>query len=123
MNGDWPVSLMARWGEEAPNRIPDKVYSIHCALAAVSGHRRDPASGWNPVRQRPARPGTASGVALEIARSVVGNSPVAVSRTQEAIWSSLETGYAQALVYAWSLIRVQWGHPDAAPRAQRRTLQ
>jgi len=71
--------------------------------------------------------GTALGVAIEIARSIAGNSPVAVSRTQEAIWSSLETGYAQALAYAWSLIRVQWGHPDAheGPRAfgQRRAPQ
>lgn len=71
--------------------------------------------------------GTAAAVATEIARSVAANSPVAVARTQEAIWSSLESGYQQALTYAWSLIRVHWGHPDAheGPRAfgQRRAPQ
>jgi enoyl-CoA hydratase/carnithine racemase len=50
--------------------------------------------------------------ALEIATSIAKNSPQAVTYTQQAIWGSLEMPYAQALEYAWALIRLQWQHPD-----------
>lgn len=50
--------------------------------------------------------------ALEIAASIAKNSPQAVAYTQQAIWGSLEMPYAQALEHAWSLIRLQWHHPD-----------
>jgi enoyl-CoA hydratase/carnithine racemase len=57
--------------------------------------------------------------ALEIAASIAKNSPQAVTYTQQAIWRSLEMPYAQALEHAWSLIRLQWHHPDfiEGPRA------
>jgi E-phenylitaconyl-CoA hydratase len=63
--------------------------------------------------------GQALEVALELARSISRNSPQAVTLTQQAIWASLEMPYEQALRYAWSLIRLQWNHPDFAegPRA------
>jgi len=57
--------------------------------------------------------GQSVAVATEIALSISKNSPQAVSLTQQALWSSLEMGYEQSLNYAWSLIRLQWSHPDA----------
>ncbi len=50
--------------------------------------------------------------ALEIAGEIAKNSPTAVSLSKQAIWKSLETGYSQSLEYGWSLLRLQWGHPD-----------
>ncbi|MFC9515258.1 enoyl-CoA hydratase/isomerase family protein [Nocardiaceae bacterium NPDC056970] len=57
--------------------------------------------------------------AEEIARSIVRNSPAAVSLSQQAIWNSLEMGYTQACEYGWALLRMHWGHPDSkeGPRA------
>lgn len=57
--------------------------------------------------------------AEEMARAIVRNSPAAVSLSQQAIWGSLETGYAQACEYGWALLRMHWAHPDAkeGPRA------
>ncbi|ONM46750.1 enoyl-CoA hydratase/isomerase family protein [Nocardia donostiensis] len=57
--------------------------------------------------------------AEEIARSIVKNSPAAVSLSQQAIWNSLEMGYTQACEYGWALLRLHWAHPDATegPRA------
>lgn len=57
--------------------------------------------------------------AEEIARSIVKNSPAAVSLSQQAIWNSLEMGYTQACEYGWALLRMHWGHPDSkeGPRA------
>jgi enoyl-CoA hydratase/carnithine racemase len=58
-------------------------------------------------------------IAHDIARSIIANSPQAVSLTQQAIWRSLEMGYDDALHFAWSLYRIQWSHPDyvEGPRA------
>ena len=63
--------------------------------------------------------GGALDAALEIARSMARNSPQAMTFTQQAIWTSLEMPYAQALEHAWSLIRLHWSHPDfiEGPRA------
>ncbi|BCN77490.1 enoyl-CoA hydratase/isomerase family protein [Prescottella equi] len=57
--------------------------------------------------------------AEEIARSIVRNSPAAVSLSQQAIWNSLEMGYTQACEYGWALLRMHWSHPDSkeGPRA------
>lgn len=57
--------------------------------------------------------------AREIALSIAKNSPQALALTQQAIWGSLEMGYEQSLQHAWSLIRLQWSHPDfvEGPRA------
>lgn len=51
--------------------------------------------------------------ALEIAEDMARNSPVAMARSKEAIWHSMETGYHQSLEYGWSLLRMQWAHPDS----------
>jgi enoyl-CoA hydratase/carnithine racemase len=57
----------------------------------------------------------AKAMALQIAR----NSPRAVSLSQQAVWNSLETSYAQSLEYGFSLVKLHRQHPDAAegPRA------
>lgn len=57
--------------------------------------------------------------AQEIARSIVKNSPAAVSLSQQAVWNSLEMGYTQACEYGWALLRLHWAHPDSkeGPRA------
>lgn len=51
--------------------------------------------------------------ALEIAEDMARNSPVAMARSKEAIWHSMEAGYHQSLEYGWSLLRMQWAHPDS----------
>jgi enoyl-CoA hydratase/carnithine racemase len=51
--------------------------------------------------------------AIEIATDIARNSPVAMARSKEAIWTSMEMGYTQALQYAWSLLRIHWAHPDS----------
>ena len=57
--------------------------------------------------------------ALAIARSMLANSPQAMALSKQAVWGSLESGYARALEGAWALLRLHWGHPDFAegPRA------
>ena len=50
--------------------------------------------------------------AMEIARAIAANSPNAVALSKEALWKSLDMGYAQSLEYGWSLLRLHWGHPD-----------
>jgi E-phenylitaconyl-CoA hydratase len=46
------------------------------------------------------------------AASIAANSPTAVSLSKQAIWRSRDMGYHEATEYAWSLIRLHWGHPD-----------
>jgi enoyl-CoA hydratase/carnithine racemase len=57
--------------------------------------------------------------ALEMAAAMLHNSPQAMALSKQAVWGSLEHGYAAALEQAWSLLRLHWGHPDFAegPRA------
>lgn len=57
--------------------------------------------------------------ALEIARSMLKNSPQAMALSKQAVWGSLELGYREALEAAWGLLRLHWGHPDfrEGPRA------
>ena len=64
-------------------------------------------------------PAEALPAALEIARSLLANSPQAMALSKQAIWGSLEQGYGAALEQAWSLLRLHWGHPDfrEGPRA------
>lgn len=54
-----------------------------------------------------------------IARDICKNSPHAVTLSQQAIWSSVEMPYSQAIEYGWALLRMHWGHPDfkEGPRA------
>ena len=56
---------------------------------------------------------------MGIARSIAANSPSATTLTQQAIWGSLDMSYEAALRHGWSLIRLQWSHPDflEGPRA------
>jgi E-phenylitaconyl-CoA hydratase len=65
------------------------------------------------------KPTDALPAALEIARSMLKNSPQAMSLSKQAVWGSLERGYSDALEHAWGLLRLHWGHPDFAegPRA------
>ena len=64
-------------------------------------------------------PAEALPAALEIAESMLKNSPQAMALSKQAVWSSLELGYGDALEAAWSLLRLHWGHPDfrEGPRA------
>lgn len=57
--------------------------------------------------------------AMEIAQEIAKNSPHAVALSKEALWKSLDAGYSQSLEYGWSLLRLNWGHPDfeEGPRA------
>jgi enoyl-CoA hydratase/carnithine racemase len=50
--------------------------------------------------------------AEEMARLLLQNSPQAMSLSKQAVWSSLEVGYRDALEYGWSLLRNHWSHPD-----------
>ena len=57
--------------------------------------------------------------AEEIAEQICKNSPAAGSLSMQAVWSSVEMGYTQALEYGWALLRMHWDHPDfkEGPRA------
>jgi E-phenylitaconyl-CoA hydratase len=57
--------------------------------------------------------------ANSIAEEICRNSPEAVARSLEAMWSSLGVPYEEALEHGWSLVRRHWKHPDFAegPRA------
>lgn len=57
--------------------------------------------------------------AAQIAAEIAKNSPHAVSLSKQAIWSSQEMGYQNALEYGWALLRMHWAHPDftEGPRA------
>ncbi|MEE2678537.1 MAG: enoyl-CoA hydratase/isomerase family protein [Myxococcota bacterium] len=50
--------------------------------------------------------------ALEIARSMLKNSPQAMARSKQAVWGGLENGYGAALEAGWELLRAHWKHPD-----------
>jgi E-phenylitaconyl-CoA hydratase len=64
-------------------------------------------------------PAEVLGAALEIATSMLKNSPQAMALSKQAVWGALEQGYSQALESAWGLLRLQWSHPDfrEGPRA------
>jgi E-phenylitaconyl-CoA hydratase len=66
-----------------------------------------------------AEPGELLATATQIAHDIAENSPHAVSLSQQAIWSSLEMPYSQALEYGFGLVKTQWHHPDfiEGPRA------
>jgi enoyl-CoA hydratase/carnithine racemase len=57
--------------------------------------------------------------ALEMARSMLANSPQAMALSKQAVWGSVERGYRDALEAAWALLRQHWDHPDfrEGPRA------
>jgi len=57
--------------------------------------------------------------AWRIAQDICANSPHAVSLSQQAVWSSVEMPYSQAVEYGWALLRLHWRHPDftEGPRA------
>jgi len=63
--------------------------------------------------------GGALEAAMGIAASIAKNSPSATTLTQQAIWQSMEMSYEASLRHAWSLIKLQWSHPDflEGPRA------
>ncbi len=54
-----------------------------------------------------------------IARDIASNSPHAVSLSQQAVWSSVEMPYSQAVEYCYGLVKLHWQHPDftEGPRA------
>lgn len=64
-------------------------------------------------------PAEALPAALEIAKSMLRNSPQAMALSKQALWGGLERGYRDALEAAWGLLRVHWSHPDfrEGPRA------
>jgi E-phenylitaconyl-CoA hydratase len=57
--------------------------------------------------------------AEQIARDITLNSPHAVSLSQQAVWSSVEMPYTQAVEYSYGLVKSHWQHPDflEGPRA------
>jgi (E)-benzylidenesuccinyl-CoA hydratase len=59
-----------------------------------------------------AQPGELLATAEQIAHDITLNSPHAVSLSQQAIWSSLEMPYSQALEYGFGLVKTHWHHPD-----------
>jgi E-phenylitaconyl-CoA hydratase len=64
-------------------------------------------------------PGDVLPACLEIARSLLANSPQAMALSKQAVWGGVERGYREALEHAWALLKSHWGHPDFAegPRA------
>jgi E-phenylitaconyl-CoA hydratase len=64
-------------------------------------------------------PGDVLPACLEIARSMLANSPQAMALSKQAVWGGVEHGYRDALEHAWALLRLHWGHPDFSegPRA------
>ena len=48
----------------------------------------------------------------EMAHQLLLNSPEAMARTKEALWTSLDMGYRQGAEHAWALVRMHWQHPD-----------
>jgi E-phenylitaconyl-CoA hydratase len=64
-------------------------------------------------------PSAALAKADEMAAALLQNSPQAMSLSKQAVWGSQERSYGDALEYAWTLLRLQWGHPDfeEGPRA------
>ena len=63
-------------------------------------------------------PGDVLPACLEIARSMLANSPQAMALSKQAVWGSVERGYRDALEHAWALLRLHWGHPDFAEGAR-----
>jgi enoyl-CoA hydratase/carnithine racemase len=59
-----------------------------------------------------ARPSDALPTALAMAEQMLENSPQAMAISKQAVWGSLEQGYAAALEQAWALLRLHWSHPD-----------
>lgn len=57
--------------------------------------------------------------ALDVARAIARNSPVAVERTKRAIWSSLDLPMHEAMREGWGVLHAHREHPDAleGPRA------
>jgi enoyl-CoA hydratase/carnithine racemase len=57
--------------------------------------------------------------AERIAHDITLNSPHAVSLSQQAVWSSVELPYTQAVEYSYGLVKTNWQHPDfiEGPRA------
>lgn len=60
-----------------------------------------------------AEPQGLSALAMDLAKSIAGNSPAAVSLSQQAIWGALELPYADALERGWEMVKAHRGHPDA----------
>jgi enoyl-CoA hydratase/carnithine racemase len=64
-------------------------------------------------------PEQARAAAEAMAREILKNSPRAMALSKQAVWSSVERGYADALEYGWERLREMWTHPDfvEGPRA------
>lgn len=50
--------------------------------------------------------------AFQLAESIKKNSPQALALSKQAIWGAMEDGYSRAAEAGWSLLRLQWSHPD-----------
>jgi enoyl-CoA hydratase/carnithine racemase len=50
--------------------------------------------------------------AFELAESIKKNSPQALALSKQAIWGAMEQAYTPSLEAGWSLVRLQWSHPD-----------
>lgn len=50
--------------------------------------------------------------AFELAESIKKNSPQALALSKQAIWGAMEDGYTRSVEAGWSLLRLQWSHPD-----------
>jgi E-phenylitaconyl-CoA hydratase len=91
-------------------------------MTLMGRHYRMPAErAWQLglVDELAATPDEARAMAQEMARLMLQNSPQAMALSKQAVWGSVERGYAEALENAWALLRLHWGHPDfeEGPRA------
>ena len=57
-------------------------------------------------------PAAARAKALELAHLMAANSPNAMRLSKQAIWASMENGYERSMEHGWSLLMLQWSHPD-----------
>jgi enoyl-CoA hydratase/carnithine racemase len=64
-------------------------------------------------------PDSLASTAREIADAIALNSPIAVSRSLEALWGSLELPLDEAMERGWEMVKRHRSHPDAreGPRA------
>lgn len=57
-------------------------------------------------------PEQARAAAEAMANEMLKNSPQAMALSKQAVWSSVERGYSDALEYGWERLRAMWKHPD-----------
>ena len=113
------VGIVPGWG--LSQRLPRLIGIARAKEVSLSGNAlpAERAYRLGLVDELVETPAEALPAALDIARSMLKNSPQAMALSKQAVWGSLERGYADALESAWGLLRLHWSHPDfrEGPRA------